>query len=58
MFAASVSLLFDAVSLAQTASESMGFAAFECENFSSNSPVRSGHSWLAGNAVPGFSGSV
>ena len=57
VIAASFSLLFQAISLAQTASESMGFAVFECENFSANSPARSGHSWLPGNAVSGFSGS-
>lgn len=57
LFAASISLLLHTVSVAQSTSESMGFAAFECENFSANSPVRSGHSWTPGNAVAGFSGS-
>ncbi len=57
LIAASFSLLFHTITLAQAARESMGFAALECENFSANGPERGAHSWSPGNAVPGFSGS-
>jgi glycosidase len=42
---------------AQAASENGGFVALECESFAANISPRSNCLWVAGNAVPGASGS-